>query len=172
MFPFRAKLIDPGHVFERRLIEAYVFENSRDPVNGEELSLEDLIDLKSARVVKPRPPALTSTPALLSTSQNEWDALVLASFQLKQQLVETRQELSTALYYNDAAQRVIARLQTERDEARNALSRVTVTGGANSANQDDSMQLDHQFLPAELLVKIDETHEKLQSTRRKRQIVN
>ncbi|KAK5720467.1 hypothetical protein LTR17_014943 [Elasticomyces elasticus] len=161
-----------GNVFERRLIEAYISENGTDPVNGEELSVEDLIDLKQSRLVKPRPPTLTSIPALLSTFQNEWDALVLESFQLKQQLAETRQELSTALYYNDSAQRVIARLQKERDEARDALSRVSVTAVTNGASHTngDAMQVDGQELPDEIIAKIESTQEKLMATRRKRPV--
>jgi len=50
--------------------------------------------------------------------QNEWDALVLEMFALKQQYNSTRQELSYALYAQDAASRVIARLIRERDAAR------------------------------------------------------
>lgn len=151
-------------MFERRLIEAYISENGSDPVNGEELSTDDLIDLKQARLVKPRPPTLTSIPALLSTFQNEWDALILEAFQLKQQLAETRQELSTALYYNDSAQRVIARLQKERDKARDALSRVQVTGGPNGVSNGDAMHVDGQGIPEEIITKIDETQQRLQST--------
>lgn len=145
-----------GNVFERRLIEAYISENGTDPVNGEELTTDDLLDLKQPRSVKPRPPTLTSIPALLSTFQNEWDAIILETYQLKQQLAETRQELSSALYYNDSAQRVIARLQKERDEARDALSRVTVSGsnGSNGAANGDAMQVDGQGLSPAVLAKI------------------
>jgi len=50
--------------------------------------------------------------------QNEWDALVLGTHQLEQKYNAMRQELSYALYNQDAATRVIARLIRERDEAR------------------------------------------------------
>lgn len=159
-----------GNVFERRLIEAYISENGSDPVNGEELSVEDLIDLKVARVVNPRPPTQTSIPALLATFQNEWDSLILEAFDLKQQLAETRQELSTALYYNDAAQRVIARLQKERDEARDALSKVTVNTVANGNANGDEMQVEWQSLPDDIVEKIDQTQANLSATRRKRPV--
>lgn len=66
----------------------------------------------------PRPPTQSSIPALLHTLQNEWDALVLETFALKQQYNSTRQELSYALYAQDAASRVVARLIRERDAAR------------------------------------------------------
>ena len=66
----------------------------------------------------PRPPTQSSIPALLHTLQNEWDALVLETFVLKQQYNSTRQELSYALYAQDAATRVLARVIRERDDAR------------------------------------------------------
>lgn len=146
-----------GNVFEKRLIEAHIAEHHTDPVTGEELAVEDLIELQSPRIVTPRPPHLTSIPALLTAFQTEWDAIVLESFTLKQQLAQTRQELSTALYQNDAATRVIARLTQERDEARQALSSVTVSGGA--ATGGDSMEVDGQALPEALVAKIDETQQ-------------
>lgn len=140
------------------MIEAYISENHKDPVSGEDLEVEDLIDLKSAKIVTPRPPTLTSIPSLLSTFQNEWDALALESFTLRQQLQQTRQELATALYQHDAAVRVIARLSRERDEARDALSKVTI--GAGNARNEDAMQIDSQGLPEELAAKVDATQEK------------
>lgn len=155
-----------GNIFEKRLITAYIAENHKDPVNGEDLEIEDLIDLKSARIAVPRPPTLTSIPSLLSTFQNEWDALALETFTLRQHLQQTRQELATALYQHDAAIRVIARLTKERDQARDSLSKITVTN--KGAENEDSMQIDPQGLPQELCAKVDETQERLSKTRRKR----
>ncbi|KAH3960872.1 pre-mRNA-processing factor 19 [Parastagonospora nodorum] len=157
-----------GNVFEKRLIEAHIAENHTDPVTGEDLAVEDLIELKSPQVVTPRAPNLTSIPALLSAFQNEWDAIVLETHTLKQQLAQTRQELSTALYQNDAATRVIARVSRERDEAREALSNVTISGGG--ASNGDAMQVDGQALPEELIAKVDETQAQLFATRRKRPV--
>lgn len=145
-----------GNVFEKRLIETYIAENGTDPVNGEELTEDDLIELKTTRTVRPRPPTLTSIPALLTTFQNEWDAVALETYTLKQQLAQTRQELSTALYEYDAALRVIAKIQKERDEAREALSRITVSGGAVG----DAMDVDGQALPEEVAAKVDASQQR------------
>ena len=131
-------------------------------MTGEDLTTDDLIELRSSRTVRPRPPALTSIPSLLSTFQNEWDALALETYTLKQQLAQTRQELSTALYQHDAAVRVIARLTRERDEARDALGNIELsTGGRGPASaagavNGDAEMLDGGELPDEIKQRIDE----------------
>lgn len=136
-----------GQVYERRLIVKYIEDNGKDPVTGEDLSEEDLLDIKSSTsrflhrlavfyrelplsltvfidyylgpsTVKPRPPTMTSIPSILSVLQNEWDSIMLETFTMKQQYQQVRQELSHALYQHDAACRVIARLMKERDAAR------------------------------------------------------
>ncbi|KAG0235540.1 Pre-mRNA-processing factor 19 [Actinomortierella wolfii] len=114
-----------GQVYERRLIVKYIADNGKDPVTGEEMTEDDLLEIKSApSTVKPRPPTMTSIPSILSVLQNEWDSIMLETFTLKQQYQQVRQELSHALYQHDAACRVIARLMKERDAAREALANV------------------------------------------------
>lgn len=83
-----------GRVFEKRLITKWVQDNGTDPVNGEPLSLDNLIAINgrvAARevimgacdtsvtfdptadpLVKPRPPSATSIPAILKLLQDEW----------------------------------------------------------------------------------------------------
>ena len=148
-----------GTVYEKRLIEAYISENGVEPSTGEVLTTEDLIQIKSDRIVRPRPPTLTSIPSLLGVFQEEWDALALETFALKKSLVETRQELSTALYQHDAAVRVIARLTKERDEARDALSKINV-GARGAASNGDAMQVDSSGLSEAIIDKIENTQEK------------
>ena len=97
---------------------------------------------KVPEIARPRPANLTSLPSLLSVFQTEWDALALETFQLRKQLLETRQELSTALYQHDAACRVILRLQKERDEAREALSKVSIDGVVTTTTTAEDMDVD------------------------------
>ncbi|KAJ1766540.1 hypothetical protein IW140_006186 [Coemansia sp. RSA 1813] len=125
-----------GHVYEKRLLQKYIDENGREPQTDHAPTEEEIIAVHTDPAVKPRPPTLTSIPALLSTFQNEWDALVLETFTLKQQQQQVRQELSQALYQNDAACRVIARLMRERDEARNALA--TLQGQVGTLHRADT----------------------------------
>lgn len=128
-----------GHIYEKRLIVKYINENGTDPTTGEKLEESDLIAVKACKpfhihlcisllsvitlftapnTAAPRPPTHTSIPALLHLLQNEFDANILATYNLEQKYNALRQELSYALYSNDAASRVIARLIRERDVAR------------------------------------------------------
>ena len=64
---------------------------------------------------------------------------------MKSQYHSTRQELSNALYENDAAKRVIARLVKERDEARTALASVKPSNNvaaASSVQAAEAMDID------------------------------
>ena len=149
------------------MIEQYLKTHSgKEPNTDDDLDVADLLPLRTARVVPPRPPRLTSIPSLLGAFQNEWDALALETYRLREELQKTHEELATALYQNDAAVRVIARLSRERDEARQTLANITVTAGsggdggaAAGAEQGDEMAIDTaaEALPEELVAKVDTT---------------
>ncbi|SNX81419.1 probable PRP19 - non-snRNP spliceosome component required for DNA repair [Melanopsichium pennsylvanicum] len=120
-----------GLVYEQRLIHKYINDNGKDPVTGDVLGLEDIIEIKSnPKTAVPRPPQHSSIPSLLTSLQNEYDAIILETFTLKKHYDNLRQELAHALYANDASARVIARLLNERDQAREALANIQGTIGA------------------------------------------
>lgn len=126
-----------GRVYEKKLIETHIKEKGTDPITNQECSIEDLIDLKlDDNTVRPRPNSLTSIPSLLGALQTEWDSMVLEMFQLRQQLNNSKKELSSALYHHDAAVRVCARLTQERDEARRALADLSASVGQPNSNSN------------------------------------
>ncbi|WWC86281.1 uncharacterized protein L201_001154 [Kwoniella dendrophila CBS 6074] len=164
-----------GTVYEKALIERYIDENGTDPISGEPLTKEDLIDVKAKpSTLPPRPANQTSIPALLTALQSEYDSIMLESLEIKKAFQTSRQELANALYREDAATRVIARLMKERDEARQALSSIQSTIGfqptaPEAPVEDVEMTADNSSaLPSEVEAKIMETNQALSSGRKKR----
>ena len=111
-----------GLLFERRLIEAALASGGpRCPVTGGPLTAEDLIAVHTGikpnsaagaaggnEVVRPRPPSATSIPGLLSLLQGEWDACMLETFHLKQQVSNgrnTTREHRQAVQHEEARRR-------------------------------------------------------------------
>ncbi|KAK4702029.1 pre-mRNA-processing factor 19, partial [Phenoliferia sp. Uapishka_3] len=170
-----------GHVYEKELVTKYLVDNEgRDPITGEALSLDQLVDIKTAPSTPsapPRPPQFTSVPSLLHVLQNEWDSTMFECLQLRKQGTELRQELSHALYKEDAAMRVLARVTKERDEAREALASVKATLGPAFSTGDapsaDVEMAEEQTavtggLPADARARVEETTKSLSATRKKR----
>jgi len=95
---------------------------------------------------------------------------MLECLELRRQGAELRQELSHALYKEDAAMRVLARVTRERDEAREALASVKATlgpafsnGGGASAGGDAEMEgveqpQESSGLPADARQRVEETN--------------
>ena len=103
-----------------------------EPIRERPLSEDQLISLNNKSVAPPRPQA-TSLPNLLGVIQKEYDALVLELFDTRKALEDTRRELSQALYQNDAATRVVARLAQERDASRQELQNWNASVGTSTA---------------------------------------
>lgn len=177
------------HIFEKRLLEKYVGENGTDPVTGETLSEDQIVPINTTPIQRPRPPTATSIPAILKILQDEWDACMLHSYTLRQQLQMTRQELSYALYQHDAACRVIARQDKEVTAAREALATLKPQAGAaalpqpiptptpppqqqQAPQQPEPMDVETQLTPVgvsdTVLEELQQTATKLTSLRKKR----
>ncbi|XP_017836758.2 pre-mRNA-processing factor 19 [Drosophila busckii] len=174
-----APVISPssGAVFEKRVIEKYIMENGCDPISGKDLKEEELIEIKTPAVVKPKPPSATSIPATLKTMQDEWDALMIHSFTQRQQLQTTRQELSHALYQHDAACRVIARLKKELTAAREALATLKPQSGiapilkvepAIASEAGGAPQMEQAGMNPEVIQKLQDKATVLTQERKKR----
>uniref|UniRef100_A0A0K0G3T8 Pre-mRNA-processing factor 19 n=1 Tax=Strongyloides venezuelensis TaxID=75913 RepID=A0A0K0G3T8_STRVS len=167
-----------GNVFEKRLVIKFIEENGVDPINGEKLTKDQLIDLKltdNDGISTPKNFNMTSIPTILKVLQEEWDACMLNAFNLRKQLKKARQELSHSLYQHDASCRVIARLSNELNAAREALSTLKpqymVNGSEGTENEgDDRMEVSSEEFPGideELKEKLKEVHDELSQNRKK-----
>lgn len=142
--------IKSGEVFEQRLLEQYVKEHNKHPVSGETCSLDDdFVAMAKTLNVQPRVPTQTSIPSIIKLMQDEWDAMNIENYTLRQQLQQARQDLSRALYQHDAGCRVIARLTRERDQARHiaqdlnpSAAQAAQEAADTHTNGDASMEVD------------------------------
>lgn len=160
-----------GHVYEKRLITKHLASVGSCPVTKEEISQDDLHDMKANKAIRPRPATCTSIPGMLSLFQSEWDALMTETYELKTSLDTTRKQLSHALYQHDAACRVIARLIRERDASRTqvavlqdqlANSAPAAAGAGRGAEEGET------GLSAELLQRMQDVAKSLSKGRKKR----
>lgn len=122
-----------GYICLKRLLLSKLAENGgvdpfeKTPSRTVTLAEEDLVIVQmpmsstGKAMVPPRPSQSSSLPSLLGMMQKEYDSLTLELFDTRKALEDTRRELSQALYQNDAAVRVVARLSIERDQAREEL---------------------------------------------------
>ncbi|XP_039029747.1 pre-mRNA-processing factor 19-like isoform X2 [Hibiscus syriacus] len=172
-----------GLLYEKRLIERHIVDYGKCPVTGEPLTMEDIVPVKTGKIVKPRSLTAASIPGMLGMFQNEWDALMLSNFALEQQLHTARQELSHALYQHDAACRVIARLKKERDEARSFLAQAerqaplpasAVPAVSNGKREEEDMGTDAKRMRPgvsdSIIAELTECNAALSQQRKKRQI--
>jgi pre-mRNA-processing factor 19 len=146
-----------GRVYEKELILQY----SKDPISGNEIQKEDLIPIQTYHVSM----NTTSIPILLSTLQNEYDAMAVEQFDLRKQVQELQKQLTTSLYETDAAKRVIARLLKERDEARTKLSDFQLAYSQKETLKKDTLQ-DEGMLDWQST--LDQVAERLSAERRKK----
>jgi pre-mRNA-processing factor 19 len=167
-----------GHIFEKRTIRKYLLESANCPITGEELTANDLVDLKPNAVVKPKVAETSSLTGMISMFQNEWDAHVLTMHTLKKELDSTRTELSHTLYQHDAACRVIAKLLKEQEELKAELAEArkrpmsAAPAAAAAAPAGSAMQVDGggSTISDEIKGKMDAKSAELSKGRKKRDI--
>lgn len=141
-------------VYERRLVEEYVRQHGTDPVNGRPLAVEQLVEInvdpESMTLVNAANSATLnsnySIPSLLSTLQNEWDAVMLENFELRKAVESLKKKLSTTLYERDAAKKVALKaisqkrkLQSEVDRLATEVTLVETTGNDDAPSKKRKM---------------------------------
>lgn len=140
-------------IYDKKTLESFAIAHPEE--------MGELVPVANNPFINPKS---TSIPALLVQFQNEWDALATELYQVKQQLYDTRTQLSTALYENDAAKRVVARLIKEKDDAVNRLLSLAPT----TVPEPVAMDVDVTVLDSSVSVKIDSTFKILKEARMKR----
>ncbi|CAR29405.1 ZYRO0G07898p [Zygosaccharomyces rouxii] len=132
-------------VFEKDLIEQYIQETGNDPISNAPLSVDQLLIISQT----PQQSAFTnavnsstlnsnySIPNLLSSLQNEWDAIMLENFRLRKQLDAFTKQLSTALYERDAAKIVASNALREREQLVQELNQLSLHLGVDEAEESE-----------------------------------
>eukprot|EP01087_Luapelamoeba_hula_P013721 TRINITY_DN3941_c0_g1_i1.p1 TRINITY_DN3941_c0_g1~~TRINITY_DN3941_c0_g1_i1.p1 ORF type:complete len:417 (+),score=74.61 TRINITY_DN3941_c0_g1_i1:1008-2258(+) len=97
---------------------------------------------------------------------------MLETFTLKEQLNTTRQELAQALYRQDAALRVIARLTKERDDARNQLAAAQAYLATARPTQEEGMEVEEKGISEQIKQKLIAASKKLTAERKQRRLAS
>ncbi|CCF60632.1 hypothetical protein KAFR_0L00250 [Kazachstania africana CBS 2517] len=122
--PAKIPVLSPSSkcIFEKSLIENYINETGKDPITNASITVDSLIPVSLHEQQLSYTNSLNSStlnsnysvPNLLSTLQNEFDAIMLENFKLRKTLDIMSKKLSTALYERDAAKLVAANLLNEK----------------------------------------------------------
>ena len=113
-----------GYIFERRLIEQVISETGRCPITRSDLSLNDLRPILQSNSNKAIPIDSASLPGIIQSLEQEWNRLMVDSYNIKAELHAVKEELATALYEQEATTRIVAQLTRERDEALHEVTRL------------------------------------------------
>lgn len=176
-----------GEICSKALLLKKLLETSNhNPFHpSSQLDETQLITLATSNeILPPRNANQNSIPSILNTLNSEYDSLVLELFDTRKALEETRKELSHALYQNDAAVRVIARVVMERDMARRELADAIANGGAAPASangestgnkrkrveepEEASADKSSSGIPANVKAELQATWKELNSTRKQK----
>lgn len=162
--PPKVPVLSPNskYVFEKELIEQYIQEEGKDPITGSPLAIDQLIEISQT----PQQSALTNTlnsstlnsnysiPNLLSTLQNEWDAVMLENFKLRKQLDACTKQLSTAFYERDAAKVVAIKALKARAQIVEEMNQLTSQLGSIEESENVITPLPLNGLPDNLSEKL------------------
>lgn len=95
----QASLITPSlfrHIFEKSLITKHLSTTNQCPLTGQPLNQTDLLDLNTAQATPPN--LSTQVPHILQSAAACFDQLQMEKLKMQEALLQTRKELSHALY--------------------------------------------------------------------------
>ncbi|CCD24805.1 E3 ubiquitin-protein ligase PRP19 NDAI_0D04920 [Naumovozyma dairenensis CBS 421] len=132
-------------IFEKSLIELYIDENGKDPISNTPMTKPELISISQTSQQVSLTNSINSStlnanysiPNLLSTLQNEWDAIMLENFKLRKQLDSLTKQYSTALYERDAAKNVATRIMKEKNQLTKDLQNLTLQINKDFASDNE-----------------------------------
>ncbi|EZG83905.1 putative PRP19-like protein [Gregarina niphandrodes] len=99
-----------GHVYEKRIISLHLEKSQVDPISGKPLSLKDVVEVKCPPINKPSSAvALGDFQSVLQHLQTRYDSVLLELHQTRRERDEARHQVTTLMYYRDAATKVAAK---------------------------------------------------------------
>jgi len=104
-----------GHIYEKKIIEKYITNFGKCPITSNPMTTEDLIKVNTQLFSKPKSTKENSLPGLFSQLETQMENVLSETYQLKQKVDSSREELTHSLYQNDASLRVISKLIKEKD---------------------------------------------------------
>lgn len=104
-----------GHIYEKKIIEKYLTNFGKCPVTSNPMSSDDLIKVNTQIFSKPKTTKENSLPGLFGQLENQMENVLSETYQLKEKVDSSREELTHSLYQYDASLRVISKLIKERD---------------------------------------------------------
>lgn len=145
-----------GLIYEKSTLEKYMLDFKKAPDGSEVQEFQEI------KIKNNIPTTTHSVPNILMNLQNEFDAVVIESYEIKRKYQELSTQYTNALYELDAAKRVIARLVKERETFKDL--KITAESIKNVEKQPE-MQVEFE-LPAEVLENIDNISVELSTKRR------
>ena len=156
-----------GHVFERSTIEKHIEINGSCPITGKPMDVSTIVPMKCSVSSISKQIKSNGVPSMIQNLKDQWDETAIESMYLKQHLQKVRNELSHALYQQDAACRVISRLVSERDGYRDQLSKLKGKYGDLEEIEAKTNKTKF-FLSHDLIERLEEKSMSLKNMRRDR----
>ncbi|AIB09995.1 splicing factor Prp19 (nucleomorph) [Lotharella oceanica] len=113
-----------GYIFDKKTIYSFIRKFNKCPITGISSSIVDLIECKTLSVNKPFFKNKLDIISIIEMLEEEIRNFIINYFQLKQNLIITRQELLKSLYQNDSSYKTIIFLIKENNKYKKILNKI------------------------------------------------